>query len=114
VYYVFALIWMHFVADFVFQSDKMALNKSKSNKWLFLHAWVYSIPFAFFGIRFALVTLFFHFVTDYITSRGTSYLWKKEQRHWFFTLIGFDQAVHLTTLLLTYQLLGLTFPKRLG
>lgn len=107
--YILVLIWMHFVADFVLQTDKMATKKSTDSRWLFFHCWVYSIPFAFFGIQFALITLFFHFVTDYITSRETSYLWKKEQRHWFFTLIGFDQAIHLTTLLLTYRFLGLHF-----
>ena len=104
--YIVALIWMHFVSDFVLQTDKMAMNKSKSNKWLGIHVLVYSFPFLFFGWKFALVTLAFHFVTDYFTSRGTSYLWKKEMRHWFFTLIGFDQAIHLTTLFFTYRFLS--------
>jgi hypothetical protein len=105
--YVLALIWIHFVADFILQTDKMALNKSKSNRWLGIHVVVYSCPFLIFGWKFALVTGVFHFVTDYITSRGTSYLWRKEMRHWFFVLIGFDQAIHLTTLLLTYRFIYL-------
>jgi membrane-bound metal-dependent hydrolase YbcI (DUF457 family) len=88
------------------QTDAMAKNKSTNSLWLLFHAWVYSVPFSFFGIKFALLTLLFHFLTDYVTSRGTSYLWKKEKRHWFFTLIGFDQAIHLTTLLFTYQYFG--------
>ena len=105
--YIVALIWMHFVSDFVLQSDKMAINKSKDNRWLFFHCLVYSTPFFVFGWKFGCVTLLFHFMTDYITSRGTSYLWKKEMRHWFFTLIGFDQAIHLTTLFFTYRFLCL-------
>lgn len=99
------LIWIHFVADFVLQTDKMALNKSSSNKWLGIHCLVYATSFLIFGWYFALVTFFLHLVTDYFTSRGTSWLWKHNERHWFFTLIGFDQAIHLTTLILTFHFL---------
>jgi hypothetical protein len=82
----------------------MAINKSKSNKWLLIHCLTYSTLFLLvFGWRFAGVTFLTHFVTDWFTSRGTSYLWQHEERHWFFTLIGFDQAIHLTTLLLTFS-----------
>ena len=97
------LIWLHFIADFILQTDKMAINKSSSNRWLGLHVSVYTVPFFWFGWRFALVNGAAHFVTDWLTSRGTSYLWKKEERHWFFALIGLDQAIHMTTLFLTYR-----------
>lgn len=105
--YTLALVWIHFVSDFPLQTDKMAINKSKSNKWLLAHCLTYSVLFLLvFGWRFAGVTFLFHFATDWVTSRGTSYLWRHEQRHWFFTLIGFDQAIHLTTLLLTFSWLS--------
>lgn len=105
--YVLALIWMHFIGDFVFQTDQMAINKSKNNLWLLAHVLAYSSCFALFGLKFLAITFVCHFVTDWFTSRGTSYLWKRERRHWFFVLIGFDQAIHLTTLLLTFQILRL-------
>jgi len=102
---IIMLIWMHFVADFVLQSDSMAKNKSTSNKWLGLHIFVYSIPFIYFGWLFAIVNGIAHFITDYITSRITSRLWKAGKVHYFFVVIGFDQAVHITTLFVTYGLL---------
>lgn len=95
------LIWMHFISDFIFQTDMMALNKSKSNKWLTIHIAAYSTPFLIFGWRFALVNAAAHWVTDFITSRITSALWKAEKRHWFFVVIGADQAAHMTVLVLT-------------
>lgn len=97
---ILIVIWLHFLADFIMQSNKMALNKSSSFKYLGLHGLVYSIPFLYFGFTFAIITGILHFIIDGITSRITSYFWKKENRHWFFVTIGFDQAVHMSCLIL--------------
>ena len=102
---IIGIIWLHWLADFVFQTDSMALNKSKSYYWLTIHCATYAALFIGFGWQFALITFALHWLTDAITSRGTAWLWQKNERHWFFTLIGFDQAIHLTTLILTYKLL---------
>ena len=96
------IIWAHLFSDFFLQTDKMAINKSTSNKWLTIHVLVYIIPFWIFcGPLYAGINFILHFITDYISSRCTSYLWKKDQRHWFFTVIGIDQALHMTALILT-------------
>ena len=96
------LVWVHFISDFVFQSNQMAQNKSTSIKWLSIHVGVYSILFLWWGWKFALLNGILHWMTDFVTSRISSYYWKKNEMHWFFTTIGCDQAIHLTCLIGTY------------
>jgi hypothetical protein len=91
-------IWLHFFADFICQTDQMALNKSKDNGWLGIHCLVYALPFLYFGPIFAIIACGTHFVIDWCTSRANAKLWANDKRHWFFTMIGFDQALHLSVL----------------
>lgn len=103
------MLYIHFIADFVLQSDRMAINKSKSWKVLLEHSLVYygtlatglflytmEIPPLLFSINFVS-----HFIIDAITSRINVKLWERNERHWFFVTIGFDQFLHTTILLLT-------------
>ena len=60
-----SLIWIHFIADFMMQSDRIALNKSKSNLILLQHVVIYGIFLLPFGLLFALVNAGLHFITDY-------------------------------------------------
>lgn len=96
------LISLHFISDFVFQSDYVARNKSKSNYVLLQHVIIYGALFIFIGWLYAFVNAVLHFIVDWNTSRATSYLWEKHKTHWFFVVIGFDQALHMSCLLLTY------------
>jgi hypothetical protein len=97
-----ALVLMHFVADFVFQTDKIAINKSHNNWILAKHVGLYALPFLVFGVKYALVNAVLHFATDYCSSRIASHFWSKDQRHWFFVTIGADQAIHMICLFTTY------------
>ena len=99
------IVWMHFVADFIFQTDKIAKGKSTSNKVLLTHVSIYSILFFALSWKYAVVNAVLHFVTDWVTSRLTTYYWSKENRRAFFITIGADQAVHLTCLILTLPLI---------
>lgn len=96
------LVFLHFFADFILQTDNIALKKSTNNEVLFIHVFLYSLPFLWFGLKFALVTFIAHFLTDYVSSRLTSKFYKEGKRHLFFVTIGADQAIHMATLFLTY------------
>ena len=116
-----SIIWAHFVADFVLQTDKMATSKSTSYVWLSNHILVYSgamlglmAPTVYFMdpdnshwlltllLMWTVINGAFHWITDWCSSRVTSYLWKKGDRHNFFIAIGADQAVHMMTMIITW------------
>jgi len=104
---IIILIWIHYVFDFIFQTRKMANNKSKSFKWLGAHVAVYTLPFIFIiSLPYALINGALHFVTDAITSRMTSRYHALGDEKMFFMTIGLDQAIHITTLILTLQYFG--------
>lgn len=109
---------VHFLADFVFQSSKMATGKSKSLKWLSIHIGVYGlvslISAVFISAKFGnyvygfswwIVNVALHFVVDYSTSKVTSRFWEQKNMRLFFVMIGFDQLLHNICLIGTYYLL---------
>ena len=100
------LIWFHFFADFILQSHEMSVNKSKSVMWLLYHCAVYALPFTLcYGVRVGVFTMCSHFLVDLISSKATSKLWSMKEMHWFFCVVGLDQATHLTVLFLTIKYL---------
>ena len=112
---IFGIIIIHWIADFVLQTDKQAKGKSKEWKPLLSHTFTYSMIWVIIGcilylfnltnINFALfglITFAAHTVTDYFTSRLNSKLWAKGDVHNFFVSVGFDQVLHYIQLFLTY------------
>jgi len=119
---IFAIIIIHWIADFVLQTDKMAKGKSKNWIDLLSHTLTYSGFWLFIGsvywftfnpaykfqtpvLIFVLITFIAHTITDYFTSRLNSILWVKGKTHYFFVSVGFDQILHYIQLFLTYYLL---------
>jgi len=102
---ILILVWLHFLGDFLLQTTEMATNKYNSIKHLALHSFVYSLPFLLIGLQFAVINMILHFIIDFFTSKVTHELWEKEESHWFFVVIGFDQAVHITCLIITSNML---------
>jgi hypothetical protein len=97
----------------------MATKKSTSKVWLTKHVLTYSLitvaSWSSFIIPLSekeyiipnlcmvwIITFVTHWFTDYVTSKITSRLYKEGKVHDFFVIVGVDQMIHYTTLLLTY------------
>lgn len=113
---LYLTLWVlfgHWIADFVCQSHWMSVNKSKNWWALTTHVSLYTLLMTSLAAGpafdlewsavgyFAVATYALHFTTDAITSRVTSRLYRQERWHDFFVVIGFDQFLHYTQLLLT-------------
>ena len=118
VYKILILVFIHFIADFVCQTDNQAKNKSHDNNALLAHVFTYTgvsmilwgftlVSFSLLQIVvFAAITFMFHILTDFFTSRLNAYLWKKNMIHEFFVSVGFDQFLHYCQLFLTFDILN--------
>lgn len=120
---VIICIITHFIADFVFQTDWEAKNKSVNNKALLSHTRKYALlwfPPAFlifyfngfnligafvFAAFFCLITFVCHTITDYFTSKLNTRLWNEGRVHEFFVSIGADQVYHYLQIFLTFYYL---------
>lgn len=107
----------HWLGDFVCQTRDMANNKSKSYLWLLVHTLCYSLVLLIgcllsrttifdslpetYIISFVAINGFIHFWVDFVTSKISSYFYKKEDFYKFFCTIGLDQFIHISTLLIT-------------
>ena len=100
------LVW-HWVADFFLQSRQMGTQKSSSLKWLNIHLAVYTVvmmPVSWGvtgAIWYALINGAAHWVTDFCTSRMTSSFYQRGEMHWFWSIIGLDQLLHVAVLIWT-------------
>lgn len=117
---ILIMLFVHFVSDFVMQSDRQAKNKSVSIGALTEHAFEYSffMMFGFIGLSAAFghntptiafyaagITFVAHWITDYFTSRLNKRLWESGNTHNFFVGIGFDQFLHTVQIILTIKFL---------
>jgi len=107
------LLGVHWIADFLLQTNWQAKNKSKRLDALGAHVATHTaviatasvILFGIAGLWFALINGALHFATDFFTSRLSSHL--AANLDWrFFAVLGFDQLIHQWTFAL---LLGLMF-----
>lgn len=120
---IFMIIVIHWVTDFVLQSDEDAKGKSKYAKNLLNHTVSYSVlwftPLVIYyavinayntigfhlAFDFVVITFIFHTITDYFTSRLNAKLWEEKKVHNFFVSIGFDQVLHYVQLFITFYII---------
>lgn len=122
-----ALLVTHFIADFICQSREMGKKKSYEVKWLAAHLLIQFVFFCIFGWKFALINAVIHGVIDWNIWRlyklsvgiwmknnpeheatkayATTGVWKFWEDHLFFTTIGFDQMLHMITLVVLWDLM---------
>lgn len=97
------ILVLHFVADFILQSDYIAKTKSSSWKSLTIHVSLYTMVLLLtLNPLWAFINGILHFCVDAVTSRLTSMLWKEGKTHYFFVVIGLDQLLHTLMLVTTY------------
>lgn len=99
------VLFIHFIADFVLQTKWMAENKSKNWKAMFSHIAVYALCMCIFGPVYGIVNATLHLVTDVVSSRLSSRAYAKGNMKGFWMVIGADQLVHQTCLILTLGLI---------
>ncbi len=116
---ILAILFIHWIADFVFQDVHHAETKHKSVLSMASHVGIYSaiwfiamIPRGeIIALQFAVITFISHYAIDMITSNVTHIHVKKGvfgsriPNFGFFTIIGFDQFLHYAQLFITYDYL---------
>ncbi len=111
-----ALLFKHFLADFVFQTDWMSANKSNVRSAAgYAHAGVHAamsapvlLLFAGPGLAAALLAAEFvaHFLIDLAKARSNGIIGGRTST-WFWAALGADQYAHqLTYLAMAYVVLG--------
>ena len=107
------LLLVHWLADFALQTQEQANNKYKDFGALSGHVLTYSTAMAiaicslyygtvaFWFLPAAVIfILFSHLYIDMLTSKETHALYEQKRYHDFFVVIGFDQLLHMLTILL--------------
>ena len=106
------LLLVHWLADFALQTPEQANNKYSSLMALGAHVLTYgaamgvaivclfasSYTWQILAIAVTVLTAS-HFFIDAVTSRITHYLYQEKRYHDFFVVIGFDQFLHVLTVI---------------
>ena len=115
-------LFIHWIADFVLQTDSQAKGKSTSIKMLlkhtvtyglcilaasyYLQAWdMFGAQYWYASLLFTLVQFVSHTIIDYFTSKINKKLWESGDTHTFFIVVGLGQLMHTLILLISHDLI---------
>jgi Protein of unknown function (DUF3307) len=114
---ILAVLFIHYVSDFILQTRWMAENKSKGTLPLLCHISSYTvgliiglIVYSHFCyelapghkvLTFVMINVLSHFCIDYLTSKMNAYFFAKKYMAFFWWSIGLDQYLHTGLLVLT-------------
>lgn len=88
--FLFKLLFCHLVGDYVLQSAYIAETKGKNIYHLFVHCFLYCLPFYMISCPYIFLIFITHVVIDYLkaTKKKISYCW--------------DQVLHYVVLLIVF------------
>ena len=114
-FHLFLIPWIviiHYIADFLLQTNWQAQNKSKDIIPLLDHTFFYSITIVVLSFPYVyevksviylfVITFLCHTITDYFTSRWSTKYFSKGKTREGFRVVGFDQLLHYLQLFLTF------------
>lgn len=130
-YLLIYILILHFIADFLLQSREVATNKSSKLSYLGEHLIILHLTISILllpvvglikAVTFSLLNVLIHGVIDWYIWRVYKWnvmrqikkafpngnwieigkLFKYYEDHWFYATIGFDQLLHVITLIVLY------------
>jgi hypothetical protein len=118
--YFVILAIIHYIADYLLQSREIADNKSKNIKYLLIHGSEYTLSFGLLialslvmfmqilpiilVIKYSVINGVIHTIIDFFTSQLSSKFYAKKNYSGFFRVLGLDQLLHITTIILTFNI----------
>lgn len=117
--HLFYLLLLHFVADFICQSNMSITHRGKDFGWLLVHIVGYVLTFfagmmlgvlflgfsAIMVFKLTLTILTVHSFVDFCLGKITSHFWEMKQHRWAFVIMGAEQIFHIILLICIFQLL---------
>ena len=100
---IITIIIGHWVGDYVLQTEKMAVGKATSIKWLSIHSVVWTLSMMIIVVPFSssvtiwvwvLIMGILHWAQDFVTSKINAFFQKKKWTKMFWLSIGTDQMLH--------------------